>query len=227
MTAPLLLYYDDKEIDCDSTSFLVGRDILTACILDEGVNETEVYLPKNEIWYLNDKVYDGGTSVMLNIPPDGEVPYFVRGGSVIATDEGEYGFKSSEKLRLTVYPLRSGSFKSEFFTDDGESFAYKTGDCVHLLFTVDCDSEYVRVRIENIGEKSFTPDISALRCRRQNTDGRIIHCKLQKRAPDMLASAYPGILSSRPVFTLFRLLPFLFFRAKHCEAHLAAPLKSL
>ena len=60
---------------------------------------------------------------------------------------------------FTVYPLRSGSFKSEFFTDDGESFAYKTGDCVHLLFTVDCDSEYVRVRIENIGEKSFTPDI--------------------------------------------------------------------
>ena len=159
MTAPLLLYYGDKEIDCDSTSFLVGRDILTACILDEGVNETEVYLPKNEIWYLNDKVYDGGTSVMLNIPSDGEVPYFVRGGSVIATDEGEYGFKSSEKLRLTVYPLRSGSFKSEFFTDDGESFAYKTGDCVHLLFTVDCDSEYVKVRIENIGEKSFTPDI--------------------------------------------------------------------
>lgn len=51
-----------------------------------------------------------------------------------------------------MYPLRSGSFKSEFFTDDGESFAYKTGDCVHLLFTVDCDSEYVRVRIENIGE---------------------------------------------------------------------------
>lgn len=159
MTAPLLLYYGDKEIDCDSTSFLVGRDILAACILDEGVNETEVYLPKNEIWYLNDKVYDGGTSVMLNIPSDGEVPYFVRGGSVIATDEGEYGFKSSEKLRLTVYPLRSGSFKSEFFTDDGESFSYKTGDCVHLLFTVDCDSEYVRVRIENIGEKSFTPDI--------------------------------------------------------------------
>ena len=123
------------------------------------MNESEVYLPKNEIWYLNDKVYDGGTSVILNIPSDGEVPYFVRGGSVIATDEGEYGFKSSEKLRLTVYPLRSGSFKSEFFTDDGESFAYKTGDCVHLLFTVDCDSEYVRVRIEIIGEKSFIPDI--------------------------------------------------------------------
>ena len=153
MTAPLLLYYGDKEIDCDSTSFLVGRDILAACILDEGVSETEVYLPKNEIWYLNDKVYDGGTSVMLNIPSDGEVPYFVRGGSVIATDEGEYGFKSSEKI-LKAYRVsvkEAAALNRKFFTDDGESFAYKTGDCVHLLFTVDCDSEYVRVRIENIG----------------------------------------------------------------------------
>ena len=99
MTAPLLLYYGDKEIDCDSTSFLVGRDILAACILDEGVSETEVYLPKNEIWYLNDKVYDGGTSVILNIPSDGEVPYFVRGGSVIATDGGGVRFKILGKIK--------------------------------------------------------------------------------------------------------------------------------
>lgn len=159
MNAPLFLYYDDPEISPDSTSFLVGRNLLATCILEEGKQETVVYLPRNEVWYLGDKQYEGGQEVPLFLPAEGEVPYFVRGGSVIATDEGKYGYQGEAHLRFTVFPIKQGTFTDTFFTDDGESFAYQKNDCVKLCFNVTCDSQTVTVQVENRGEQELNPEL--------------------------------------------------------------------
>lgn len=37
--------------------------------------------------------FTGGQNIELKIPADKEVPYFVKGGCVLPSDEGEYGFK--------------------------------------------------------------------------------------------------------------------------------------
>lgn len=159
MNAPLFLYYDDKDISLEAQSFMVGRDILATCVLDEGAESVKAYLPYGDCWYLGDKCYNGGQEVELNISPFGAVPYFVRGGSVLPTDEGEAGFNKQEKLVLTVYSLESGSFTSEFFTDDGVSFDYKSGKCARLEIMVECSSDEVIISINNKGDMAINPEI--------------------------------------------------------------------
>lgn len=151
MNAPPLLYYDDKALYEQNDGMLVGRDILVYFAFDEGQNTVSAYLPKGEDWYLNGAVYSGGQSVALTIPPTEEMPYFVRCGSVIPTDEG--------KTVFTVYPIKNGTFNSDFFTDDGLTFAYQHNDCVHLHFTVRCDEETVTVEYENTGKMPFVPEV--------------------------------------------------------------------
>ena len=138
---------------------MLGRDILAAFIFDEGREKTKVYLPERDDWYLGDKLIKGGREVEITIPADSEIPYFVRAGSVIPTDEEQYGFKSEEDIRFTVYPKKSGKFTSEFFTDDGVSFNYRKNICVKAVFTVECDENEVRVYYKNSGKMPFEPKI--------------------------------------------------------------------
>ncbi|MBR2133654.1 MAG: DUF5110 domain-containing protein [Eubacterium sp.] len=159
MNAPLFMYYDDAEISDDSNSFMLGRDILASCVFDEGEDTVRVWLPGADDWYLGDRIFEGGQYVNLNIPARSKMPYFVRAGSIVATDEGEPGFNKDEKLTLTVYPLKSGEFKAEFFTDDGESFDYLDGKCTHLYLTVACNENEVYVSAENKGSIDFDGEI--------------------------------------------------------------------
>lgn len=159
INAPLTFYYDDKNIDIESDSFMLGRDILVSFIFDEGKEISKVYLPEGDDWYFKGSLLKGGQEIETAIPCTSKVPYFVRAGSIIATDEAEYGFKSSEQTVFTVYPVKKGSFKSEFFTDDGLSFEYKNGNCVNAVFTVECNENEVTVSYENRGKMKFDPEI--------------------------------------------------------------------
>ncbi|HAQ63247.1 MAG TPA: alpha-glucosidase, partial [Ruminococcaceae bacterium] len=159
INAPLCLYYDDENINDDCDSFMFGRDILVTCVFDEGKNEAEVYLPTGDSWYVGGRLYEGGNKVKLSITPYDKMPYAVRAGSIIPTDEGKAGFEGDEKLVFTVYPLKDGCFEAEFFDDDGVSYSYLENDCVKLAFTVECNGSKVIVSYKNKGNKKITPEI--------------------------------------------------------------------
>ncbi|MDE6723119.1 MAG: hypothetical protein K2J55_02870, partial [Eubacterium sp.] len=146
MNAPAFLYFDDAKLYDYPDAMMLGRDIYVAFAFDEGKDAVDVYLPSDADWYLDDKLIDGGTEIQLNIPATEEMPYFVRSGCVLPTDEAAYGFKTDEHIVFTVYPLKNGSFESEFFWDDGESFDYIDNKCVHLNFKVACDKDTVSVQ---------------------------------------------------------------------------------
>lgn len=151
MNAPPLLFYDDKELYSQNDSMLVGTDILVAFIFDEGKENTEIYLPKKDSWYFNGRIYSGGQWVKVSIPLTEEMPYFIKAGSIIPTDE--------DKTVFTVYPVENGTFESTFFTDDGLTFNYKNNECVKLKFTVICNENSITVEYKNTGNQPFTPEI--------------------------------------------------------------------
>ncbi len=159
INAPLNLYYDDKEIELECDSFMFGRDILVTFVFDEGAEKVKVYLPKADDWYFDGKILKGGQVIEYKVPVNKQVPYCVRAGSVIATDEADYKFKAEEKTVFTVYPLSKGTFHSEFFTDDGLTFEYKNNNCVKATFNVECTENEVIVAFENKGSMEFAPDI--------------------------------------------------------------------
>lgn len=159
INAPLFLYYDDENIKDNGNSFMLGRDILVTFVFDEGTDKVNAYLPEGDDWYLENKLYSGGQDIELTIPANAKMPYFIRSGSVIPTDESEYGFNAEKKLVFTVYPLKSGKFKSEFFDDDGVSFEYQNNECVKLEFNVSCTDDNVRVSYKNNGNIKIIPEI--------------------------------------------------------------------
>lgn len=159
MNAPAFLYYDDGNLYSYTDSMMVGQDIYVPFAFDEGINTVSAYLPKGNDWYLDDKLYSGGQTVNLEIKPTDEMPHFIRSGSVIPTDDSPYGFNSDENLLFTVYPIKEGTFESEFFTDDGVSFDYLKNKCVHLKFKVSCNENNVFVEYENSGDIMMKPYI--------------------------------------------------------------------
>lgn len=157
LNAPVYLYYDDEKLPVDSPAFMLGRKILVSCILDGGKTEQEVYLPEKDNWFLGDTLYKGGQTVNVTIPTDEATPFFVKAGCILPTDEAEYGFKSREKTVLTVYPVESGLFEDEFFSDDGLTNEYKNGNCVKLKIEVNCLSDTVELTYKNSGKMPFEP----------------------------------------------------------------------
>lgn len=151
VNAPLLLYYDDRELYSQNDSMMVGCNILVPFIFDEGVESTEIYLPKKDNWYYNGRLYKGGQRVEVKISLTEEMPLFVKSGSVIPVD--------GDKTVFIVYPVESGEFEGEFFDDDGLTFNYKNNDCVKIHFSVFCKDDSVTVEYENNGEMPFTPEI--------------------------------------------------------------------
>lgn len=159
MNAPTFLYFDDEKLYSNTDSMLLGRNILVFFAFDEGVDEISAYLPSGADWYFGDRLYNGSETVKMTVAPDDEMPYFVRSGCVLATDEAAYGFSSEEELVFTVYPTKSGKFESDFFTDDGIGFGYLDGDCVELKFKIACDENTVTVKYENLGKQKIEPKI--------------------------------------------------------------------
>ncbi len=157
INAPVYLYYDDQNLPVDSCAFMLGRKVLVSCVLDEGKTEQDVYLPEGDCWYLSGKKYVGGDTVRISVPLNDCVPYFVKAGCVLPTDEAPYGFKRDKKTVLTVYPVDSGEFEDEFFYDDGLSYEYLNNRCVKLKIHVVCEKENVTVYCKNEGEMPFDP----------------------------------------------------------------------
>jgi alpha-glucosidase len=74
---PLFYHYDEEAAYEESEEYLLGRDILVAPVIKEGMTERSVYLPE-DIWVhvFSGKVYKGGTVTVKS--PVGEPPVFIR-----------------------------------------------------------------------------------------------------------------------------------------------------
>lgn len=175
INAPAFLYYVDEALMEENDTMMFGEDVLVGFVFDEGKEETEVYLPRKNDWYLGNKLYKGGQKVKVSIPAESEMPYFVKSGSVIATNEAPYGFDEKEDIVFTVYPVNEGTFESDFFTDDGVSFDYQKNECVKIHFTVTCSKDKVDVDYVNFGKVDF--DVKFRLC---DGDKRSLQIKTEK-----------------------------------------------
>ncbi len=162
INAPLLLYYDDCK-DSESNSFMLGKYILATCIFDEGEKMTSVHLPKKHNWFLGNKKYSGGQTVDLKILPTDEMPYFIREGSVIPTDEGECTFGAKEKLCLTIFPIDEGIFDAEYFDDDGKALIILKEIVSDLISRLNAQNQRLFLNIKTLVKKSFLPVLSFAR----------------------------------------------------------------
>jgi alpha-glucosidase len=145
---PLFLEFPhDENVAGMDDEFLFGDDLLVAPVLEEGMMEREVYLPKGEWFdYWTGRQFAGGQTIHLPVTLD-TIPIFVRGGGFIFRQPviQNTGEMSGNTLRVLIAPANES--ESSLYEDDGESLNYRKGDFMKREFYQIRDGQNVTITV--------------------------------------------------------------------------------
>lgn len=152
---PFLDFGTDPQTWEEGDSFLLGRDLLVATVLDKGLESRPVYLPQHPggWWDFHTGIWhEGGQWLDVPVRLD-TIPLFVRGGAVIPMGQGATrAAPEAETARLlALFPAGGdASETSLLFEDDGVSTA---GDwCLsHLTLTSEGEGLTLTTRRDGSG----------------------------------------------------------------------------
>jgi alpha-glucosidase (family GH31 glycosyl hydrolase) len=130
--------YPVRFVEGTTNEIIVGSgdsELLVAPVHVEGATSRDVKLPTGASWvdYWTGKVYEGGSSSMMDAPVD-RVPIFVKAGSIIPMGpEMHYvDEKPVDPLTLDIFPAAKSSYT--LYEDDGKSNDYKNGKYARTQF---------------------------------------------------------------------------------------------
>lgn len=144
------LFFMEPENDSlylESDTYMWGDNFLVSPITEPGIEQKEIYFPKNNIWYdfFTDQLYTGGKSYVVNIRNE-HIPVFVKAGSFITMVDPVQSTKnySTRDLKIHYYPGPESSF-GKLYDDDGISpQAYTKGKYEILYFKADSEGESIQ-----------------------------------------------------------------------------------
>jgi alpha-glucosidase len=122
----------DRQAASQEAEWMFGDALLVAPIVAEGATSQSIYLPAGEWFdYATGRRYAGPQST--SIPADAktwqDIPLFVRGGSIMATQpiEQHIGQQPVTEITLDIFPSSTvASFLA--YDDDGETYKYEKDD---------------------------------------------------------------------------------------------------
>lgn len=130
MRALILEYPRDENTFKVDDQFMFGEALLIAPVVEEGVKNRNVYLPKGEwIDYNNPETkYNGGTTISYPVTLE-TIPMFVKSGSIIPKSPiMQYiGALKNAPVILEIFPSDKLS-QFELYEDDGETNNYKNDE---------------------------------------------------------------------------------------------------
>lgn len=127
-------YPDDKNVQNIDDQFMFGPAFLVSPIVDEGVTERMVYLPKGE-WFdfwTGEKI-TGGKTILVNSPLS-KLPLYIKSGSIIPMGPDiQYANESIDPLEIRIYEGTNGEFN--LYEDEGDSYNYENGSYSIIPFS--------------------------------------------------------------------------------------------
>lgn len=121
----------DAKAATEDAEWMFGDALLVAPIVTEGATSKQVYLPAGEWFdYATGHRYDGAQTI--TVPADAktwkDIPLFVRGGSIVATQPVEQyvGQRPVSEVTLDIFPSPSAA-SFTVYEDDGKTYQYEKG----------------------------------------------------------------------------------------------------
>lgn len=133
---PLVMdFQNDEKAVSQPYEYLFGKSFLVAPVVESGVMDWKVYLPKGTKWFdfWSEKSFDGGQEVKVNVPLN-RIPLFVKAGAIIpfgsimqSTNE-----KKWDTLEIRIYEGADGEFT--LYEDEGDNYNYEKGKFATITF---------------------------------------------------------------------------------------------
>ena len=136
MMRPLVMdFRNDAGATGSSYEYMFGKSLLVAPVVEPGVTQWNVYLPKSTTWYdfWTGKKFQGGQTITTP-SPQYKIPVFVKAGSIVPM--GKYLQYASEKamdtLEIRIYTGANGAFT--LYNDEGDNYNYEKGKYTSIPF---------------------------------------------------------------------------------------------
>lgn len=183
MARPLAFDFTaDRNVFDIKDQYMFG-DIMVCPVTDPGVTSRSVYLPKYDagwIDYRNGERYDGDQTLEVSAGL-GEIPLFVKGGSIVlSTDPVEHSAASvGQSVYVDIYPGADASFV--FYDDSGDSYDFEKGDWERIKMKWD-DKKLTLTIDDAVGNYSGAPDKRQFIIRK---DGKIKNVEYKGKKTDI------------------------------------------
>jgi alpha-glucosidase len=174
-------YPTDKKTYLVADEYLLGRDLLAAPVVKEGMREREVYFPVGDEWidWWTGERFAGGKAVTVKAPLD-HLPLFARVGAVIPSQPiiQNTGEMSAVPITLTIAGgiANDANGVSTLYQDAGDGYGYKSSEWREFRF----ETQQGLLKISKIGNFAGQP-ISSIEIiglasgpRELRVDGRIV-----------------------------------------------------
>ena len=126
-----LVYAFQQDENCynEGVEFMLGDSLLVANVVEKGVTEREIYLPKGTVFYdyKTREAYEGGQTIRIPVTLE-SIPMFLKSGSILPMAENQIYNLATEKvtdLRILCVPDEDAEF--DLYDDDGASLDFEKG----------------------------------------------------------------------------------------------------
>lgn len=128
---PLFMEFPDDERTYTDTSFtfMYGKSLLVANVVEKDAKNRTLYLPKGTVWYdMNDnmKAYEGGQTITIPVALD-SIPMFLRGSAVLAMSDDVQKILRDKMRHLDLLVAAETDTDFVLYDDDGHSTEYQKG----------------------------------------------------------------------------------------------------
>ena len=137
---PLFLEFpDDPKCYTDKNlTFMFGKSILVANVVEKGATTRTVYLPAGCTWYdMNDnlRAYEGGQTIEVPVTL-ASIPMFLRGSAVVVTTEDVKHILKDTMRQIDLLVAAETDTSFVLYDDDGHTEDYKNGVYAKTTITV-------------------------------------------------------------------------------------------
>lgn len=151
---------DPGSANVDS-EWMFGDALLAAPVVTKGATSKQIYLPPGQWFdYTTGRSYAGAQTI--SVPTDAttwkDMPLFVRGGSILATQPVEQyvGQRPVTELTLDVFPSQTTAAFT-VYDDDGETYNYEKGDYLSQEITAQQRGNKIQVTLDGATGSYVSP----------------------------------------------------------------------
>ena len=137
---------DEKGFAIDDQFYIGSTGLLAKPVTVEGADSVDIYIPDDEKYYdyFDYKIVHGKGKYHKIFAPLEKITLLMQGGHIFPRKDRprrSSGLMRWDPFTLVIIPGNDGRAEGTLYIDDGESFNYQEGACIHRKFVFDASSK--------------------------------------------------------------------------------------